>query len=375
MKRQNHAISCLIALCVVTSTISHFACAQEFVCSFRSGADKPRVTGPASSAAKEMVRRILERTNVKLNFILAEGEVDNAMAVYAGGQRLIVYNPSFMEHITLLASTDWAGIGLLAHEIGHHVKEHGKRGSEDPKKLETEADEFLGYALATFGVYLEDAQAVVFTLPSEGSESHPMKRVRLVAVERGWRRWARSNQANSKPKSIVGRYEARGTQNTILQLNEDARFEWRQGSTRITGTYKLRTDDPGHYCPIHIPENLRKKSRSSGPVHQLSAKPRPYPKVSDDINLPPNWFLIDLQTAGSINAWFPKRLEGFAPGADYSRVSQLWADALDGSGMTLLRMGVDAKPVVGSLSDELQQRRRGEPGRRTPRRRGRRNPE
>ena len=137
--------------------------------------------------AGEMSKMILKVAGKKANFLVAEARVPNAMAVLTNGKRYILYNPGFIERLTKATGTPWAGISVLAHEIGHHLKTHTENGKTIPMSTELEADEFSGYVLRKMGATLEEAQAAMKTLASEkATRTHPARDDRLTSVADGW---------------------------------------------------------------------------------------------------------------------------------------------------------------------------------------------
>ena len=103
-------------------------------------------------------------------------------------ERMLLYNPSFMQEIRGRTGNHWSGISIMAHEIGHHLEAHTIRpgGSTPPDELE--ADEFSGWILRRLGASLDDAQAVFRTFSAGGSPTHPPRDARLAAVAAGWDR-------------------------------------------------------------------------------------------------------------------------------------------------------------------------------------------
>jgi hypothetical protein len=76
---------------------------------------------------------------------------------------------------------------VLAHEMGHHYRNHvlDNQGSTPPKELE--ADYFSGYVMAKLGANLNEAIAAMEQIASpRASSSHPGKADRLAAITRGW---------------------------------------------------------------------------------------------------------------------------------------------------------------------------------------------
>ncbi len=145
-------------------------------------------TGFASvSEAKTMATNILNAAGKKANFQIREAKVQNAMAVLTNGKRYVLYNPDFIDKLTLVTGTKWAAISVLAHEIGHHLKTHTVNGRTIPMASELEADEFSGFVLRKMGATLEEAQAAMKTLASaRATRTHPGRDDRLSSIENGW---------------------------------------------------------------------------------------------------------------------------------------------------------------------------------------------
>ncbi len=139
-----------------------------------------------------IIDRILNAVGLKARFVVVASErVPNAAAVIVEGQRCILYNPAFMQAINHATQTNWAGVSILAHEIGHHLNGHTL--SADPRNQassyrdELEADEFSGFVLRRLGAPAEASVAALSLLaPDEDSPTHPPRAIRLAAVTRGW---------------------------------------------------------------------------------------------------------------------------------------------------------------------------------------------
>ena len=146
-------------------------------------------TGGISSVteAAEISKMILKAAGKKSNFLITEAKVPNAMAVLTNGQRFILYNPGFIQRLTKNTGTPWAGISVLAHEIGHHLNTRTENGKTVPMATELEADEFSGYVLRKLGASLEEAQAAMKTLASDrATRTHPARADRLSSIAEGW---------------------------------------------------------------------------------------------------------------------------------------------------------------------------------------------
>jgi hypothetical protein len=144
-------------------------------------------TAPAPT---DVIREITDAVGLKARFELrATREVDNAAAVVYSGKRFLLYNPDFLNSVNRAGHTDWAGISILAHEMGHHLNGHTLRAGGSQPADELEADEFSGFVLRKLGASLAQAQAAMATVPdADGSPTHPGRAPRLAAIGQGWQR-------------------------------------------------------------------------------------------------------------------------------------------------------------------------------------------
>ncbi len=138
--------------------------------------------------AKAYVNTMLDSINWKENFSLQEQNgINNAYATIIRNRRYIIYDNDFLENLDGFAGTRWASISVLAHEMGHHYRNHivDARGSTPPKELE--ADYFSGYVMARLGATLNEARAAMEQIASpQASSTHPAKADRLNAIGQGW---------------------------------------------------------------------------------------------------------------------------------------------------------------------------------------------
>jgi len=157
---------------------------------------------PASQAAG-IIREITEAVGLQPRFELrATTQIDNAAAVVYGGRRYLLYNPKFLAAVNRAGHTDWGGISILAHEMGHHLNGHTLRAGGSQPDDELEADEFSGFVLRRLGASLAQAQAAMATVsPSAGSATHPGRTPRLAAIGRGWGRANTQIVASARPGS------------------------------------------------------------------------------------------------------------------------------------------------------------------------------
>jgi hypothetical protein len=153
---------------------------------------------PASQAAG-IIREITEAVGLQPRFELrATTVVPNAAAVAYNGKRYLLYNPKFLSAVNRAGHTDWGGISILAHEMGHHLNGHTLRSGGSQPQDELEADEFSGFVLRRLGASLAQAQAAMATVADdEGSSTHPGRTPRLAAISQGW------NRANSQLAAVA----------------------------------------------------------------------------------------------------------------------------------------------------------------------------
>jgi hypothetical protein len=149
----------------------------------------PLVLGFSSvSEARTIINDILDVVDQQQNFeVVSTNQIDNAAAMFYNGRRYILYNPRFISQLDNAANDKWAGISVLAHEIGHHLLGHTMdgRGSQHAKELAS--DQFSGLVLRRMGATLQQAQLAMSLISSpHGSASHPGKNDRLAAIAKGW---------------------------------------------------------------------------------------------------------------------------------------------------------------------------------------------
>jgi hypothetical protein len=138
--------------------------------------------------ASSYVDEMLERINWKENFQLQEQNgIDNAYATIIRNQRYIIYDNRFLESLDRYAGTKWASISVLAHEMGHHYRNHVVSGAGSTPPKELEADYFSGYVMAKLGASLAEAKAAMAQIASaRASATHPAKADRLNSIANGW---------------------------------------------------------------------------------------------------------------------------------------------------------------------------------------------
>jgi hypothetical protein len=137
--------------------------------------------------ARDVVREIIDVIGLKPRFELRAANIENAAAVIYNGKRYILYNEDFLAAINNAVHTDWAGVSILAHEIGHHLNGHTLTRAGSNPADELEADEFSGFVLRKMGASLAEAQAAMNLLSEEhSSATHPGRSYRLASISKGW---------------------------------------------------------------------------------------------------------------------------------------------------------------------------------------------
>jgi len=138
--------------------------------------------------AREYINTMLEKINWQENFNLQEQNgINNAYATIINNKRYIVYDNDFLENLDGYAGTKWASISVLAHEMGHHYRNHVVSGGGSTPPKEIEADYFSGYVMAKLGATAAEARAAMEQIASpQASTSHPGKADRLTAIANGW---------------------------------------------------------------------------------------------------------------------------------------------------------------------------------------------
>jgi hypothetical protein len=157
--------------------------------------------------AEYAVDQIVKRSGLKRNFHVMEcPQIDNCFAATQNGIRLIVYDAAFMKKVNDRTKTDWGGMSILAHEIGHHLQGHTIDGEASDPAKELEADYFSGFVMYQLGAPLKEAQAAINKFQDDyGSSTHPPRRNRIAMIEKGYNeaKALYPNITPSTPKSTI----------------------------------------------------------------------------------------------------------------------------------------------------------------------------
>ncbi len=139
-----------------------------------------------------MVNKIMYVTGLQNRYQLrALKNYNNCSAVCLnnniGQDRFIQFDRAFLENYQKQTANKWFVVGVLAHEIGHHLNGHSVEGVGSRPNKEIEADEFAGFVLQKLGATLQEAQGIFsFLSDTEGPPTHPVKARRYEAIKRGW---------------------------------------------------------------------------------------------------------------------------------------------------------------------------------------------
>lgn len=159
-----------------------------FTCSYYGEKIDGKVKAYASSdTTSAIIKSISDIIGIKPNFEIRKASVPNAAAVLYGEKRYILYNDRFINQINKEAGSPWAGVSILAHEIGHHLNGHTLSSGGSRPDIELEADEFSGFVLRKMGATLSESQgAMRIASGLKGSHTHPARNDRLLAIANGW---------------------------------------------------------------------------------------------------------------------------------------------------------------------------------------------
>ncbi|MGZ5285863.1 MAG: hypothetical protein ACXWB9_01705 [Flavisolibacter sp.] len=227
--------------------------------------------------SRNIAQEIIDIVGLKPNFEVREANVPNAAAIVYNGKRYVLYNPTFIRQLEKSTGTKWAGISVLAHEIGHHLNGHTITASGSQPSLELESDEFSGFVLRKMGATLSQSQAAMKTLASvNASKTHPGQYDRLTAIANGWEkadaqlagRKFEPRQANPRQPVVTRKPAPTQRQNTAMIRNN-----------QVLGDVRFNADATGRYY-ITTGYNLVKMVNNQlhviGKLSQLNNRNYPY---------------------------------------------------------------------------------------------------
>jgi len=137
-------------------------------------------------AAYKTVVSIIRETGLSPNFVILPGDVDNVRAYIEDNERILEYNPAFMDK--LQGDSLWPGISVLARQIGHHLSNHELENGVPNIEEEIEADKYAGFVLYKMGATLDEALKALKIIIGEDSLSGSIsKNSRLASLTKGWK--------------------------------------------------------------------------------------------------------------------------------------------------------------------------------------------
>jgi hypothetical protein len=143
---------------------------------------------PPDQKMVEIIKEILVYTGLQQNFEVKAYDRFNTEAKVIDKQRYIFYNPQFLGSIRESEKSNWAAIGIIAHEMAHHLLGHTVEHNATDKELELEADRFAGFVMYRRGANLEQARigfnAAITNAKPNGIQLSREERIK--AVEDGW---------------------------------------------------------------------------------------------------------------------------------------------------------------------------------------------
>ncbi len=171
----------------------------NFACNFFDNSVKyipPPADGVKDEDAEKwmrgMINKIMDVTGLQNRYQLrAMKDFNNCSAICLnnniGQERFIQFDKTFLESYQKQTNNRWFVLGVLAHEIGHHLNGHTLEGVGSRPNKEIEADEFAGFVMKKLGATLQEAQGIFsFLNATDGPPTHPVRAKRYEAVKRGW---------------------------------------------------------------------------------------------------------------------------------------------------------------------------------------------
>ncbi|MDC6404051.1 MULTISPECIES: M48 family metalloprotease [Maribacter] len=192
----------------------------------------------ADPEAEAIVDEIMAQMGLNRTFKIRQcPNIQNALASIQednSGKKdpYILYDPIWLSKMKNSSRTDWASIGVLAHEVGHLLNYHSLNNVGSNHRYEISADRFAGSTMARMGSTLEEAQSMFKNYPEKASSTHPGRAERLEAIKEGWNRINNPTQRtvllnentpdrDILPEHIINRYyKSVGGQKELGQIRE-----------------------------------------------------------------------------------------------------------------------------------------------------------
>ncbi len=163
--------------------------------------DEEYTLSPPEGEMISLVKNILSYTGLEPNFVIRRLDgIENAFATVYENKRYLIYDSKLLRRWANAGGNDWIVLGVLAHEIGHHVQGHLLRNNNDSHKQELEADAYAGWVQGLMGADKDEARQFASELSATESATHPGRARRLVAIDGGWEKAQRTRKKISMPK-------------------------------------------------------------------------------------------------------------------------------------------------------------------------------
>jgi hypothetical protein len=177
--------------------------------------------------ARILIKKILALISLPTNFAIEPCDGINTCRafLYDDGIRYIFYDRKFIDKIVAHDQNDWMLLGILAHELGHHLCGHTlrKANNEQHRLDELQADEFSGAMLARMGATEQQSVMPLYSIPHPSCEEeaynpYPCLEKRLAAVLRGFR----SIQPQNVQSNFIAKEQIKAVKTT--DANEFIKF-------------------------------------------------------------------------------------------------------------------------------------------------------
>lgn len=147
---------------------------------------------PPHAVAQEAVDTMaavyaLRRIGIQLYSGSTDGRVAIASVDLKQGIRSIIYDRSYDQLLGTASEPDWELIGVLAHEVGHHLLGHTLQKIGE-KIREDDADFFAGHSMRLLGASAETVRQFMLNVADpDSSETHRGAVARAEIALDGWR--------------------------------------------------------------------------------------------------------------------------------------------------------------------------------------------
>jgi hypothetical protein len=179
-------VSLLTVAVLATTAEAQLLCALGPTAAYDASAD---ASAPSSAQAdlKRVKAALCPKGCGKILLVTNPTAPDALTATTGLGVSQIAFNPKFLAAVRALYGPS-ATIGIIGHELGHHVDAAGDHPSWMTKTWDAElrADAWAGCALGKSNLRTEGVQAALLAMAAYPPVAHPSWTTRLPAVEVGY---------------------------------------------------------------------------------------------------------------------------------------------------------------------------------------------